>query len=116
MTQKPPYGSPCNNCGQCCKAQLCPLGQHLFRRFYGPCPALTLDNTCGVVADPGRYNPRAIATEETLREDVTLLIGAGIGCDAQLVDEPRNQQFVTKMRRFKTERRARINEALRRWQ
>ncbi|MGF3025589.1 hypothetical protein ACQVP2_22525 [Methylobacterium aquaticum] len=84
---KPPYGSPCNNCGQCCRLELCPLGHELFGTWDGPCPAheRTADGFgCGLVLNPQRYRPaRAMARGRTaLSQAAVRLIGSGAGCDA----------------------------------
>jgi hypothetical protein len=84
---KPAYGSPCNNCGQCCRSELCPLGHELFGTWEGPCPAheRTADGFgCGLVLNPQRYRPaRALARGRTaLSQAAVRLIGAGAGCDA----------------------------------
>lgn len=100
MLQKPPHGQPCNNCGECCKAELCPLGQLLFRQVEGPCPAL-VDNKCGLVSHPMRFAPfRTVAHgAQRMSEAAAHCIGAGIGCDAQLEDEPYDQEFGARIRR-----------------
>lgn len=90
--RKPPYGSPCNGCGLCCEAQLCPLGAHVFHMREGPCPALRYvdaASVCGLVAEPSRY-ARFLAAKHgatTLREAALICIGAGHGCDALLEGE-----------------------------
>jgi hypothetical protein len=57
LTDKPPYGQPCNGCGQCCMNELCPLGNAVFKRWDGPCPALESEGeryACGLVKHPER--------------------------------------------------------------
>jgi len=85
--QKPAYGSPCNNCGLCCRNELCPLGFELFGTWEGPCPAHETTPqgfACGLVLNPQRYRRartmsrgRAVLSQAALR-----LIGSGAGCDA----------------------------------
>jgi hypothetical protein len=95
---KPPHGSPCNGCGRCCLESLCPLGEHLFEKQEGPCPALQPAGQgrweCGVIIQPGVF-----ALVQTLRHGAkrmsaaaALLLGAGHGCDA-IDNEPVNEAF-----------------------
>jgi len=89
LERKPPHGAACNRCGLCCVAMLCDLGQHIFRKKYGPCPALarTGDDTfaCGVVLE----------TQGARRDAALLLIGAGAGtrCDARFDGEPADETY-----------------------
>lgn len=85
---KAAYGAACNNCGLCCRAELCPLGQIIFHTVAGPCPAL--EHTaggfeCGVIVHPERYAPAHEPSK--VREVAAMAIGAGIGCDARLAGE-----------------------------
>lgn len=98
MKAKAPHGSPCNNCGRCCYAELCVLGARVFRRVDGPCPALEADGdgfTCGLVKRPAHYAPirAALSGEDKLRKAALWLIGSGVGCDALMPDEPENKEF-----------------------
>lgn len=100
MIQKPPHGDPCNNCGQCCQAVLCPLAQ---RFFGGPeersCPALEQEVsgrfTCGLIAHPMVYAIRLTLLHgaDRMAAAAAFLVGAGHGCDAQLEGERANEQF-----------------------
>ena len=62
MIQKPPHGQPCNGCGWCCQAELCPLAQAIFGEpVVRACPALEQDGeryVCGLVAYPTAYELR----------------------------------------------------------
>ena len=71
---KPAYGAPCNGCGVCCAAELCPLGRLVYRRKAGPCPALIWKpedgrHFCGLATGPLSFLTRR-------------WIAAGIGCDS----------------------------------
>ncbi len=112
MPDKPPYGSPCNNCGLCCKEALCPLAMLLLRpndfsnsqssgAWDGPCPMLLESNRCGLMETPEAFYPVKAAArgKENLQKAAAQLIGAGHGCDAQLDGEPDNQIFREAMRR-----------------
>lgn len=92
--EKPAYGASCNGCGQCCEAQLCPLGAHVFKRWTGPCPAIkrAADGaaSCGLVKAPREFAPllTAVHGAQTMGLGAAILIGAGNGCDARRDDEP----------------------------
>jgi hypothetical protein len=118
--QKPPHSAPCNNCGICCEATLCPLGAFLFKRQLGPCPALGYDTEgksyCGLVAKPMDYGRRQVLTHghNKVVDAALHLIGASDcpGCDCRINGEPTNHDFHSKLREIgrKTEgitRRAR---------
>lgn len=88
MIEKPAYGSPCNGCGQCCEAVLCPLGSHVFDgRIHGPCPALEKQpdgrKVCGLVAHPLNYQQRRTLKigADRMGAAAAHLIGSGYGCD-----------------------------------
>lgn len=94
-TTKPPYGAPCNGCGQCCREQLCPLGARMFGTWNGPCPAFIGGDGsgfCGLVATPREFAPVRTARYgvEVMSRAALHLIGAGLGCDARKDDEPDN--------------------------
>lgn len=98
--KKPAHGTKCNNCGQCCRAMRCPLGQMVFGpvRDEEACPALDFKFpgfTCGLVATPVKYAPAVVAKHgvEAARNAAALLIGAGMGCDALLVGETPNEEW-----------------------
>jgi hypothetical protein len=91
---KAPYGAPCNNCGLCCRAWVCPAGQAVLGvAGEGPCPAIesTSDGggVCGLIKSPARYAPikTMINGEAAMREAFALMVGAGQGCDAETDDE-----------------------------
>lgn len=95
---KPPHGKPCNLCGICCMATLCPLGEHIFGRKIGPCPALTPEGEstpqayfCGLTVNPD--------IPEEMKEAAKLLIGAGQGCDARINGEPSDAEFNARLLR-----------------
>lgn len=121
MIRKPAYGTPCNNCGDCCRESLCPLGTRLFNQASGPCPALEADGergVCGLVAHPARYAPvrAAICGPARLIEAALLLIGAGHGCDAQLQNEPRAPKaYYRTLRQAAIYARPRVPAALSAW-
>ena len=107
MIEKPPHGSPCNSCGQCCAEQLCPLAEHVFGFEQGPCPALDYDrdkkSRCGLVISPARFAPLQTLRygAEIMTKGAMVLIGAGIGCDAQLIGEPRDPSFALRLRTYR---------------
>ena len=100
---KPRHGQPCNNCGMCCVATLCPLARRLFGRELGPCPALLGDfgsSKCGVVADPAQYDPGGamLLGQRTAAAAAAFLIGTGTGCDVRFNGEPPDKSFYARLR------------------
>lgn len=90
--KKPPIGEPCNACGLCCRVRVCSAGsfslglvEQYGDRADGPCPALIEDGdgrqVCGMVLRPRDYAPSGRGGAHDLRKAVTVLIGAGAGCD-----------------------------------
>lgn len=108
--RKPPHGSPCNRCGLCCMATLCPLARKVFGFEVGRCPALVwspdnLEAACGLVVDPMRYAPTSVAlrvagraTIEEAAAAASLLVGSGTGCDARINGEPADRAFYDRLR------------------
>ena len=113
---KPAYGSPCNNCGFCCRAELCPLGAIVFGTWSGPCPALEPHGAgfgCGLVANPQTYRPtrtklrgRAAMSQAAIR-----LIGSGLGCDALREGEADDPAFRERMKSFYAAERREVRRA-----
>jgi hypothetical protein len=90
LEKKPKHGSPCNQCGLCCIATVCPLGSIVFGKSNGPCPALEWEggeSRCGLVTQ----NTGPVA------EAAAHLIGAGTGCDARFNGEPPDMGFYLKL-------------------
>ena len=106
---KPAFGDPCNNCGLCCRAQLCVLGSAVFRdgedRPDGPCEALLElpdgRGACGLIAAPERFAPLQVLRygTEPLSAAARILTGAGLGCDAEEAGEAHTKK-ARKFRRF----------------
>ncbi len=85
---KPQLGAPCNGCGVCCLAEPCPVGQVMFLRRSGPCPAVAWQtNTnryqCGMVIAPSLHH-RLIPlwADRFLANMFQRWIAAGKGCDS----------------------------------
>lgn len=81
---KPPYGSPCNGCGACCRAQICGIGliamgvKDCFDGDFvpGPCQFMRHDGEkfrCAVV------EAEIVAGVEPV---VARMLGIGRGCDS----------------------------------
>ena len=107
VARKPAYGSPCNRCGLCCYAVICPLGQELFGCKAGPCPALVMDDgkaSCGLtLMGPDEY-----------REAAALLLGIGNGCDMHLTAEgPADPEITARFDRWADSHREAANKARR---
>ena len=90
---KPALGAPCNGCGLCCAAELCPLGRVMFGKSRGPCPALvwqTADrrHVCGLAVEPGAHLPRLPGFLAPLFARLARRwISAGSGCDSDVAAE-----------------------------
>jgi hypothetical protein len=115
---KPQHGSPCNNCGQCCQDQLCPLATHIFGHRHGPCPALQPDgedHVCGVVRRPRQFVPVIVARHghANTASAAAVLIGTGMGCDAMLAEgEDYDHAFRDRMLDWSRSNAARIDAAI----
>ena len=88
LRPKPKYGQECNRCGVCCIVSLCPLGEVMFDRRKGPCPALFLDDKtkesgCGLLAFPQLFFPELCERNgvKAMQRAARQLVGAGHGCD-----------------------------------
>jgi hypothetical protein len=80
---KPAEGAPCNGCGVCCAAEPCPLGMLLSGRRRGACRMLRWTPAAG------RYRCGALASAPpALQPLVRRWIGAGAGCDSDLLPTP----------------------------
>ena len=119
LAKKPPHGQPCNRCGLCCVATLCPLGEHLFKRHLGPCPALVEgeQSGCGVILDPAKYAPALtfVHGRKAMSDAAALLNGAGTGCDARFNGEPADEKFYAKLLEDDRKNRRRFVAARRLW-
>jgi hypothetical protein len=119
---KPPHGAPCTNCGLCCQDSLCILGQKIFNKTEGPCPALLKfpngESGCGVVTAPGIFAPAVVqeyGTEKT-SEAASILIGKGMGCDCiAFKHEIYNGEWAARVKKEIARRRKEIDDALRVW-
>ena len=80
----------CTHCGQCCREEVCPVGEIFMRTTTPPCPALVEDKDgkfwCGLVVCPetamfaktsyAKYWARKLS--KVLKTDV---FNFGVGCD-----------------------------------
>jgi hypothetical protein len=75
LIDKPAYLAPCNGCGKCCQAELCPVAEMAFGRSEpAPCPALLFD--------AGRFWCGMVLTEKAagMKPMIADALGIGIGC------------------------------------
>lgn len=88
---KPRLAEPCNGCGVCCAARLCPAALLLLKPRHAPCPALEWQPepqrryVCGLLRQPRHYLgwlPRWL--EQPLRRRLHRSIAAGQGCDCTI--------------------------------
>lgn len=119
--RKPPHGTPCNRCGACCYATLCPLGKKVFRREIGPCPALIYDSeksSCGLVEEPQKHYPLAVLRAGSIGQAgdaAALLVGSGTGCDARFNGETPNEQFYRDLRIWDRQNASGVKAARKTW-
>lgn len=84
LPEKPRYTEPCNHCGQCCREELCEVGELAFSGIGAPCPALRIRNgraLCGLVLTEEEFGMKPL-----LRDALAI----GYGCsmpDADTSDE-----------------------------
>lgn len=79
LPAKPKFASPCNNCGACCIAQLCPAGQIAFPDAVAPCPGLLIEG--------GKALCKLVLTEKAAGMEPLLALNLGIGYGCQLHDD-----------------------------
>lgn len=84
--KKPEFNSPCNGCGQCCKAEACNLSRDLLKSEATPCIALEFDNNrywCVLVRNPGVYlDVDNGLARRTVSPIFAYMLGLGVGCDS----------------------------------
>lgn len=85
---KPAEWSPCNGCGLCCIAEVCPLpesfGLPFKDRSVGPCPVLEFEDGrywCGLVRTPDRYIHNLSVSPEEASAVILDMLGEGL-CDS----------------------------------
>lgn len=109
LARKPAHGSPCNRCGLCCVATLCDLGNQVFRKTAGPCPALAFDGDqacCRLVSE---------APTTRHRDAAMLLTYSGRGCDARFNGETNNADYTRRMNKEDKENRLAFINAWKLW-
>jgi hypothetical protein len=79
------------------------MGQLLFERTSGSCPALRFTDQsaeCGLMTDPAAFAPvrAAIHGVKKMREAAKRIIGAGTGCHASYEREPLDETFPQRQR------------------
>jgi hypothetical protein len=120
LDKKPPHGAACTRCGGCCMVTVCPLGQFVFKREVGPCPALSFNaegSVCGLVADPMRFAIGATLASgvEATSKAAAHMIGSGQGCDARFNGEPADEAFYRRQREWDHANRAKSRRAKKIW-
>lgn len=122
---KPAHGAPCNGCGYCCEAELCIVASSLLNKPLlpgnpGPCPYLEKDGekrVCGLVVNPTKHAPLVVMRVGAAKasEHAAALVGTGIGCDAQSIDEPENKAFRKKLLDHKTKHGVTFSHGVNTW-
>lgn len=84
--------------------QLCPLASAIFGDRPGPCWALErkgIGYTCGLLEHPETYAPVQVMLHgrDATAKAAAVLIGAGLGCDAQAEGEARNHAWLEHAKR-----------------
>ncbi len=120
--RKPRHGQPCNRCGACCMATLCPLARKVFGFEFGRCPALVWspenpESSCGLVVEPAKHAWRIAATygPQAAGDAAKLLVGSGIGCDARINGEPGDEEFYRQLRLWDRENQGAVRRARKVW-
>lgn len=75
---KPRFAGPCNHCGECCKGQLCELGQMAFPSASAPCPGLDVREDVAMCS--------LVITEAAAGMAPMLANSLGIGCGCSMPD------------------------------
>ena len=77
---------PCIQCGECCKAEPCPLPECLSVPSKTPCVTLEFKNGkywCGLVVNLAKYRPDFRDWEvEVMQNYLKKICRFGIGCDS----------------------------------
>jgi hypothetical protein len=78
--EKPPWGEPCNGCGYCCAAELCPVGRAVHGEDHpAPCPSMKFRD--------GRFWCEAVTVAESISPEhgafIRFRLGIGVGCDSR---------------------------------
>jgi hypothetical protein len=91
--EKPLFGTPCNGCGVCCAASLCPVAVVFLFQIKGKCRAMLWQDgryVCGMAVSPDLYI-KLIPEKgrELSARFFASRIAAGLGCDstAEIVGE-----------------------------
>ena len=91
--------NPCNNCGQCCRKQICHIGYEIFpdRDEYSQCPAIQKIKGkvfCGLVRSPQAYKTFVTDQQrEAFIESVKKEMRMGKGCTNPYKFEPVGMPF-----------------------
>jgi hypothetical protein len=118
--QKPKHGQPCNSCGKCCATEPCALGSEVFGVRGGRCPGLVVHDGmfgCDLVLRPEIHANRLARKvgPEALSAAAAILIGVGVGCDAQMNGEPRDPTLRQKITMYHSIYRFEIAAARKKW-
>ena len=122
MDRKPPHGAPCNRCGLCCIASLCPAAAQVFKRpeHPGPCPALIIDSdisSCGLIVEPEKHTAviAAVHGKAPAADAARWLVGFGTGCDARFNGEAADQAFYAKLNQWDRDFNSEVAKAKKVW-
>ena len=83
---KPPFRAPCNGCGVCCLAQLCPIAIDWLPGVTTPCPALETEDGrfwCGLIRHPSKHLGIRFNGDSILSPMIAKGVGLGQGCSME---------------------------------
>lgn len=81
--EKPKFREPCNQCGLCCRLELCELAEMFFAGAQAPCPALEWEDGktwCGMVRHPSRHLSMPFNGDVVLKPLIEKYLVFGLGC------------------------------------
>lgn len=94
LPPKPKYAGSCNHCGQCCTAQICPIGEMAFPNATAPCPAL--------VVEMGKALCAIVQIERTSGMVPMIQNALGIGCGCSMPDSDTSDADVAQFEHWST--------------
>ena len=91
MTEKVwAYKKSCNQCGACCKKEVCLIGKVILGTIKTPCPALVKKEGiywCGLITDTQKYVFPQLGLSnqqcDAIRCHLRMIFNFGEGCDLQ---------------------------------
>lgn len=84
------FPKPCTQCGNCCKEEVCIVGEAVLGTSEIPCRALLFDGSrhwCGLVVSPKQFSENPLTDLEAgeVRARLLEMFNFGIGCDSSTI-------------------------------